>query len=307
MSRVWAIVLNTFREAVRDRILHGVLGLACGVLFFTLALGQLALDQELRVVEDIGLATISFFAVVVAIFLGSSLLYKEIERKTLYVILPKPVRRWEFLLGKFGGIVLTALVFLLLMGGILLAVLGVQRDANLGLVAGLLLGFAVALGVIIKKLSDPTVATIGLAVLFAGAAMAVAGSVQVDVMLVCRALVLDLGEVAVLTSVALFFSSFSTPFLTGGFTFGVWLVGRSAQSMAEMRSELLGDEIKAMLHGLARVVPNFDLFVPGYATLTVGEAGGPWLYVGETMGYAALYCVMLLVLASAVFSRRDFV
>ena len=129
MSRIWAIVLNTFREAVRDRILHGVLGLACGVLFFNLALGELALDQQLRVVEDIGLAAISFFSVVVAIFLGSSLLYKEIERKTLYVILPKPIRRWEFLVGKFGGIVLTACVFVLLMGGILLAVLGTQRGA----------------------------------------------------------------------------------------------------------------------------------------------------------------------------------
>lgn len=307
MSRIWAVVLNTLREAVRDRILHGVLGLACAVLFFTLALGELALDQQLRVVEDIGLSAISFFSVVVAIFLGSSLLYKEIERKTLYVILPKPIRRWEFLVGKFGGIVLTALVFILLMGGILLAVMGVQRGASLALVGGLLLAFVAILVVLVKKLRDPTAATVGLAVLFAGAAMAVAGSVHVDVMLVCRSLVLDLGEVAVLTAVALFFSSFSTPFLTGGFTFGVWLVGRSAQSMAEMRSSLLSEEIRATLHGLARVVPNFDLFVPGHATLVASEGGGPWLYVGETMGYAVLYCVVLLVLASAVFSRRDFV
>lgn len=307
MSRIWAIILNTFREAARDRILHGVLGLACAVLFFNLALGELALTQQLRVVEDIGLAAISFFSVVVAIFLGSSLLYKEIERKTLYVILPKPIRRWEFLVGKFGGIVLTALVFVLVMGGILLAVMGVQRGASLGLVSGLLLGFAIALGVLIKKLPDPTVTTIALAALFAGVMLAVAGSVHVDVALVGRSLILDLGEVAVLTTVALFFSSFSTPFLTGGFTFGVWLVGRSAQSMAEMRSELLGEEVRSMLHGLARVVPNFDLFVPGHATLAAANEGGPWLYVGETMGYATLYCIVLLVLASAVFSRRDFV
>lgn len=307
MSRIWAIVLNTFREAVRDRILHGVLGLASAILIFTLALGELALDQQQRVVEDIGLAATSFFAVVVAIFLGSSLLYKEIERKTLYVILPKPIRRWEFLVGKFGGIVLTAVVFVLVMGGILMAVMSLQRGASLPLVVAILVGFPIALAVLVKKLSDPTAASLLLASLFAGAAMAIAGSVHVDVMLICRALILDLGEVAVLTAVALFFSSFSTPFLTGGFTLGVWLVGRSAQSMAEMRSQLLGDEIKTILHGLARVVPNFDLFVPGVPTLTAADNGGPWLYVGETMGYAALYCVVLLVLASAVFSRRDFV
>jgi Cu-processing system permease protein len=307
MSRIWAIVLNTFREAVRDRILHGVLGLACGVLVFTLALGQLSLDQEQRVVEDIGLAAISFFSVVVAIFLGSSLLYKEIERKTLYVILPKPIRRWQFLVGKFGGIVLTALVFVLLMGGILLLVMALQRGASLTLVLALVLGFPLTLAALWKKLPDPSAATLPLAALFTGAALAIAGAVHVDVLLVSRYLILDLGEVAVLTAVALFFSSFSTPFLTGGFTFGIWLVGRSAQSMAEMRSGLLADEIKTLLHGLARVVPNFDLFVPGRSTLVAAEGGGPWLYVGETMGYAVLYCVVLLVLASAVFARRDFV
>jgi len=307
MTRVWAIVLNTFREAVRDRILHGVIGLACGVLIFTLALGQLSLDQEQRVVEDIGLAATSFFSVVVAIFLGSSLLYKEIERKTLYVILPKPIRRWQFLVGKFGGIVLTALVFILLMGGILLLVMALQRGASAALVGGVVFGLPILLAALWKKLPDPTAATLPFALVFVGAALAIAGSVQVDVMLIARSLLLDLGEVAVLSAVALFFSSFSTPFLTGGFTFGIWLVGRSAQSMAEMRSELLADEVKTVLHGLARVVPNFDLFVPDRATLVATEAGGPWLYVAETMGYGALYCTALLVLASAVFARRDFV
>ena len=307
MTRIWAIVLNTFREAVRDRLLHGVVGLACAVVVFTLALAQLSLDQEQRVVEDIGLASISLFSVVVAVFLGSSLLYKEIERKTLYVILPKPVRRWEFLVGKFGGIVLTAIVFLMIMGGFLFAVMALQRGGSAGLAFGGLVVFVVAAIVIAKKVPDPTAALLPLAAAFLGAGLAYALAQQVDVWVVLRSLVLDAGEVAVLTAVALFFSSFSTPFLTGGFTAGVWLVGRSAQSMAQMRSELLSEELRATLHGLARVVPNFDLFVPGAATLTAAEGGGPWVYVASTMGYAATYCVVLLVLASAVFSRRDFV
>ena len=305
MRRIWAIVLNTFREAVRDRILHGVVGLACTVLVFTLALGELSLDQQQRVVEDIGLAAISLFSVIVAIFLGSSLLYKEIERKTLYVILPKPIRRWQFLVGKFGGIVLTALVFVLIMGGILLTVMALQRGGNGLLALGGVALFAVAAVVALKKLGDPIAALTPLAFAFMGAAVAFAGAHSVDVLLVVRSLVLDVGEVAVLTAVALFFSSFSTPFLTGGFTFGVWLVGRSAQSMAEMRSELISEEVRSLLHGLARVVPNFDLFVPGHATLAAAEGG--WLYVATTMGYAVAACTVLLVLASAVFARRDFV
>ena len=307
MSRIWAIVLNTFREAVRDRILHGVVGLASALLVFTLALGELSLDQQLRVVEDIGLASISFFSVVVAIFLGSSLLYKEIERKTLYVILPKPIRRWQFLVGKFGGIVLTGLVFVAIMGRIQLGVMALQRGAPMGVAFGGLAVFVVTLVVLLRKVSDPIAALVPLALVFFGAGVAFAGAVHVDVALVGRALLLDVGEIAVLTAVALFFSSFSTPFLTGGFTFGIWLVGRSAQAMADMRSELLTDEVRTALHGLARVVPNFDLFVPGHATLVAAEAGGPWVYVGTTMLYAAAYCVALLVLASAVFARRDFV
>ena len=129
VARIYAIALNTFREAVRDRVLYGVLGLATGVLVFTLALAELSLDQQERVITDLGMASISLFSVVVAIFLGSSLLYKEIERKTLYVILPKPIRRFEFLLGKYFGIVLTCAVFIVLMGAIQLWVTAIQADA----------------------------------------------------------------------------------------------------------------------------------------------------------------------------------
>ena len=118
MQRVLAVAVNTFREAVRDRVLYGVLGIATFVLVFTLVLAEVSLDQRLRIVLDVGLASISLFSVVVSIFLGSSLLYKEIERKTLYVILPKPIQRHEFLLGKYFGIVLTAFVFIALQGAV---------------------------------------------------------------------------------------------------------------------------------------------------------------------------------------------
>ena len=72
MNRIYAIALNTFREAVRDRILYGLLGFASAVLLFSLALAELSLNQQQRVVRDIGLASISLFSVLVAIFLGSS-------------------------------------------------------------------------------------------------------------------------------------------------------------------------------------------------------------------------------------------
>ena len=80
-----------------------------------MVLAEVSLDQQRRIVLDVGLASISLFSVIASIFLGSSLLYKEIERKTLYVILPKPIRRYEFLLGKYFGIALTVFVFVAMM------------------------------------------------------------------------------------------------------------------------------------------------------------------------------------------------
>src|ERR1700754_2335098 len=156
MLRMIAVAVNTFREAVRDRVLNGMLGVALAVLVFSLALSELALDQKQRIVLDIGLASISLFSVVMAIFLGSSLLYKEIERKTLYVILPKPIRRHEFLLGKYFGIALTVFVFVSIMGAVQLCVTTFQVRGNLHWLALEVIGLPVLLLVGMFKATDRT-------------------------------------------------------------------------------------------------------------------------------------------------------
>lgn len=308
MGRVYAIAINTFREAVRDRVLYGVIGLAFGVLLFTLALAQLALYEQRRIILDVGLATISIFAVMVAIFLGSSLLYKEIDRKTLYVILSKPIARSEFLLGKYLGIVLTAATFVALMGGVLCWVLAVQLDAPVwGTVsAPFLLGGVLAIA--IWRASDRTSVLLpwSALVLATGASLAALGGASLGPLL--AALALTIAEVLVVASVAMFFSSFSSPFLTGALTLGVWVVGRSADSMVAMRSRMLGPELKSMLAAIAEVWPNLNLFVPGRHTLeTISpDQGGPLQYVVTSSGYAILYSAVLFALAAVVFRRRDF-
>ncbi len=318
IARVYAIALNTFREAVRDRVLYGVIAFATAVLAFTLALAELSLDQQMRVVTDLGLASISLFSVLVAIFLGSSLLYKEIERKTLYVILPKPIERYEFLLGKYFGIVLTCAVFVLLMGSIQLWVTSIQADAALALTVPA--AALAVLGFLVWKAKDKTIVLVPWAVLTFAAASWLCSTVDVELGALLGAFVLTLGEVLILTGVALLFSSFSTPFLTGVFTFGVWLVGRSAGEMVTMKSGMLNEQLKNFLSFLAEVVPNFNLFVPGYHTLTAsadaftpsygfltGEAfGGPLEYIAFAMGYAVVYSAVILVLAALVFRKRDF-
>lgn len=308
MQRILAVSVNTFREAVRDRVLHGVLGLALSLLLFTLALAELALDQQKRIVLDIGLASISLFSVIMSVFLGSSLLYKEIERKTLYVILPKPIRRHEFLLGKYFGIVLTVSVFVAIMGSVQLCVSSFQlAGPSLPLLATVP-GLLVLLGVGMYFARDRTAVVVpwsGLALLSTSLIGAYLG---VDLWPILAQLLLTLGEVLVLCAVALLFSAFSTPFLTALFTTGVWLVGRSADMMVQIKGKLLPELVKALLQKLVRVWPNFNLFVPGQSTLGTGQAdlSGPAGYVLSSMSYAALYSALLLGCAAFIFRRRDF-
>lgn len=116
LARIAAVAGNTLREAGRNRLFYGILAAAVLLLVFSFVLSDLALlDQKARLVQDFGLFTIPLLCVTTAILLGVSLMYKEIERKTLYGILPKPVRRSEFLLGKFAGLCVLLLAELVLL------------------------------------------------------------------------------------------------------------------------------------------------------------------------------------------------
>jgi len=307
MLRMIAVAVNTFREAVRDRVLNGMLGIALAVLFFSLALAELSLDQQRRIVLDIGLASISLFSVVMAIFLGSSLLYKEIERKTLYVILPKPIRRHEFLLGKYFGIALTVFVFVAIMGAVQLWVTTFQTRAQLQLLFSAIVLLPVLLGVLMWKARDRTAVLVPWAAVALAVVALIAWRGEIAVGPILLALLLVMGEVLVLTAVALVFSAFSTPFLTALFTAGVWVVGRSADLMITMKSRSVPLEILALLRGVVHVWPNFNLFVPGHDTLSVSVgSNNPLGYVASTMTYALIYSAILLTVAALIFRRRDF-
>jgi Cu-processing system permease protein len=308
MLRMLAVAVNTFREAVRDRVLHGVLGLALSLLLFTLALAELALDQQRRIVLDVGLSSISLFSVIMAVFLGSSLLYKEIERKTLYVILPKPIRRHEFLLGKYFGIVLTVSVFVAIMGSVQLCVSSFQTAGpNAWLIAAIPL-LLVLLGLCMYFARDRTAVLVPWSAVALLITSTVSWHVGVALWPILAQLLLTMGEVLVLCAVALLFSAFSTPFLTALLTTGVWLVGRSADLMVQTKSKLVPVLVKSVLHEVVRVWPNFNLFVPGHNTLgaKLEDLSGPATYVLSSMTYAALYSALLLVFAALIFRRRDF-
>jgi ABC-type transport system involved in multi-copper enzyme maturation permease subunit len=109
-TRIGLIASNTFREAIRDRVLYNLIGFALLMSGAAILVGQISIDIERLVVVNLGLTAVSLFGLVIAIFIGIGLVSKEIDRRTLYTVLSRPVRRWEFIVGKFLGLSATLVV-----------------------------------------------------------------------------------------------------------------------------------------------------------------------------------------------------
>lgn len=113
--KLWAIAYNTFRENIRDRILYNILVFAVLMIGTSLVLGELSLQEQERITINIGLSSISIFGVLMAIFLGIGLVSKEIDKKTIYTLIAKPIPRYFFILGRFAGLMITIGFNLLIM------------------------------------------------------------------------------------------------------------------------------------------------------------------------------------------------
>src|SRR6202030_4642290 len=129
MSRVGVVAWNTFREAVRDRVLYNLVFFALLMMAAAVAVGQISIGIEQTVIVSLGLSAISVIGLLISVFIGVALVSKEMDKRTLYALLAKPVRRWEFLLGKFAGLVLTLAVNTAAMAvGLLLVMIYVKHS-----------------------------------------------------------------------------------------------------------------------------------------------------------------------------------
>jgi len=142
MLKIQAIAINTFREAVRDKILYNLLIFALLIIGCSVLVGTLTIGEQQKIIKDMGLASISIFGVLIAVFVGIGLVYKEIDRKTIYNIISKPVHRYQFLIGKYLGLVLTLLVNVLIMAGVFLSIVyGLEGTVGLPMVQAIFLIF----------------------------------------------------------------------------------------------------------------------------------------------------------------------
>lgn len=164
-----AVALNTFREAVRDRVLYNLVFFALLMIAAAILVGQISIGIEKLVIINLGLTAISVFGLVMAIFIGVGLVHKEMEKRTLYALLSKPIRRWEFLVGKYAGLLLTLTVNTALMTlGLAAALLYVERTfvkADLTILVAvyfilLELGLVTALALLFSCFSTPMTSTV---------------------------------------------------------------------------------------------------------------------------------------------------
>jgi ABC-type transport system involved in multi-copper enzyme maturation permease subunit len=307
-GRVFAIALNTYRESVRARILIGLAGVAFAFAFYSLIVGAFTLKNAPRVVSDLGAASISLFSVAVAILIGATSLHRELEQKTIFPILARPIGRGEYLTGKYLGTLLTIAVFILADAGLVLLLSAALGGRPFGLVAGTGGALVAALGAAAWRW--PAARTFGpipwaFALCAAGAWLA--GVAPDERRVVLGASALALMEVGIIAAVATLFSSFSTPFLSSLLTIGVFLVGRSADTLARLPVKQFGEALHDAGETLSRVVPNLQIYVPPRPLLT-GEAIDAKLF--PYLGMAALTCVGwavgLLAVATFIFKKRDF-
>jgi ABC-type transport system involved in multi-copper enzyme maturation permease subunit len=176
IARIRSIAFNTFREAVRDRVLYNLIVFALLLIGSALIFGQISIGIEKIVLVNLGLTAISIFGVVIAIFIGIGLVSKEIDKKTLYTVLARPVRRWEFIVGKFAGLIGTLTVNAGLMAVGFFAALWIEQRTyvrtDLNLLTALyfiLLEFVIitAVALLFSSFSTPLFSTIFSFALFA--------------------------------------------------------------------------------------------------------------------------------------------
>ena len=249
-----AVALNTFREAIRNHILYNLLIFALLIIGGSTIIGNLTIGQGDKVITDIGLASISIFGVLISIFVGIGLIYKEIDKKTIYNILSKPIRKYEFLLGKYMGLLITLAINVFLM------------------TLGLLITLYYMNGVFALH--------------------------------ILPAILLIFFELMIVTSVALLFSTFSTPTLSTIFTLAIYVIGHLTQDLVRLGQNTESVLIKGITKSLYYILPNLENF--NIKTQVVHNLSIKPGYFLTVFSYGCLYLAFTFTITLFIFARRNF-
>ena len=257
LGRVWVVARNVFLEAIRDRILYLVALFAILMVLASVILPEIAAATEDKIILDVGLAGINVLTLIITLFIGTGLINKEIEKKTVLVLIAKPVSRFEFILGKHLGLSAVLATVMAALTGVFFAVL------------------------LMQGVPFP------------------AGAILV-------ALLFMLLEMILLVAVALLFGVFTSSLLATLLTFAIFLVGHLSQDIVRFGRVVNSESFQRIARWMYLVLPdlerlNFKNEAIYGATLLPG--------VGELVVnaiYAIIYTLLLIVIATNIFARRQF-
>jgi len=267
MRPVLVIGANVFRESVRDKVLYNLVLFAILLIGTSYLIGQLTAGQDVKIIKDLGLAAMSVFGLFIAIFIGIGLVSKEVEKRSIYSLLAKPVHRYHIVIGKFAGLVLTLAVNVAVMAAALYLVLAYMAWGAPPLVQS---GWD-------APARDPAL---------------------------LKAIALIFVELTLITAIALFFSTFSTPLLSAAFTISLFIAGHLSGDLRDFARMVDSASVATLARGLYWVLPNLAQF--DVKAQVVHGQPVPFGYLALATAYAMLYVGVLLAAATFIFSRRDF-
>lgn len=251
---VLAIALNTFREGVKDKIFYAIVIFGIIIMGSSKLISTLSLGEVDKITKDLGLATISLLGLLIAIFVGTKLVYEEISRKTIYTIISKPITRPQFVLGKYFGLLFIILVTI----GILTAFFYFVIYLNLGELNPNLL----------------------------------------------KAIALTFFELALITSIAIFFSTFTSPISSALFTVGMWVVGHFSTDLKALVQLSDSHLVRSMSIFLYYLVPNLSNF--NIRGEVVHGVSVPSLFLLFSITYGVIYTAVVILISMLIFRRRSF-
>lgn len=257
LSRIGVIARTVFLEVIRDRILYLVGLFALLLVIAAVLLPEVAAGAENKILLDLGLAGIHLLSVIVAIFVGTGLINKEIEKRTVLVLIAKPVSRAEFIVGKHLGLTAVLAVLIAALGAIFMLVL-------------------------------------------------VARGVDFPFTSVLLSLVFMLLEVALLVAAAMVFGVFTSSLLATLLTFAVYLMGHLSQDIVAFGQLSDNPAVQRLTNGLYLILPDLErLNLRNEAVYGMELLPNPLELWGHGL-YGVLYTALLLTVAIAIFSRRQF-
>lgn len=257
-NRIGIVAQNVFWEVIRDRILYLIIFYALFLLGAVRLLPEVATTTSEKMVLDFGLAGMSILGLIVAIFVSAGLINKEIDKRTVYVLISKPMSHSEFIVGKHLGITGVITVLIAAMTGIYLGVLALSQTPY------------------------PSLESLLLAALFM------------------------IFELSLMAAVAILFGVFLSTILATLLTFGVYFMGHLSQDMMRLNQLVDNPGFQRITQIIYLIFPDLSkLDIKNVAVYGLGALPAPET-LALNVGYGLIYIILLLAIAIAIFSVREF-